>query len=93
MLDACRLLAHDCSRVEQIYVGRYSWLIPISIYIDIGYFDIGYIDIGYIGISKVLTNQYDIGRRGCTCGGLCEVEVALTILKLTQTGRRTGGHK
>ena len=38
-------------------------------------------------------NQYDIGRRGCACGGLCEVEVALTIRKLTGTGRRTGTSK
>ena len=26
--------------------------------------------------------------RGCAGGGGCEVEVALTILKLTETGRR-----
>ena len=38
-------------------------------------------------------NQYDIGRRGCACGGLCEVEVALTILKLTQLGGRAGTSK
>ena len=41
--------------------------------------------------TLLFINQYDIGRRVCACGGLFEVKVALTILKLTQTGRRLGG--
>ena len=30
---------------------------------------------------------------GPYCGGVCQVEVALTLLKLTETGRQTGGRK
>jgi hypothetical protein len=43
-----------------------------------------------VNFCIIIINQYDIGRRGCACGGLCEVEVALTILKLTQTDGRAG---